>query len=189
MREQAEKEQTSQVAIKPASALDLPAIERILRATIQTPYGSGNVGESELAEIQAELDRVRNALESPDEGDVLIAEPAGGEGIGFAFFGKPDKRLLDFTHSDAASTLELRILYLDPQQRERGIGTQLLNSVEESAKHMGMSTIELVSGPRFIRIGSAEFYKKNGYSQLGVIRNYFEEKYPAWVFQKHISQT
>lgn len=183
MTEQDERERSSQVTIRSASRTDLPAIEKILRATVQTPYGSGNVEEDE---VQMELEKINKTLDSTEEGQILTAKDEQGETLGFAFSGRPDPRILDFTHSDPATTLGLRLLYLDPNKRKQGVGSQLLNAVEEAAKSAGMSKIELTSGPRYIWIGSGRFYLKRGYKLVGTIPNYFEGKYWAKVFQKEL---
>lgn len=170
------------IHIRPAIEADLPTINTILRAVIQNPYGSGNIDEEEVAE---ELERISSALKQPESGTTLIAENSyDKKNVGFAFFGDPNPKLLEFTNSDPATTLELRLLYPDPTERSRGVGSTLLKAVENSALSMGLQRIELTSGPRYFLIGSGIFYRKMGYQQLGIIPRYFNELYPAKVFQK-----
>lgn len=176
------QERPSQVNIRPATKADLPFIERVLRSTVQTPYGSGNVDEDE---VQMDIGRINKSLDSSKD-ELLIAETGEGQGLGFAFFGSTDPRILAFAHSDSATTLELRLLYLNQDQRNKGTGSRLLDAVEGKAKDLGMHRIELTTGPRYFLIGSGVFYSKKGYRKVGTIPNYFEGKYPAWVFQKDL---
>ncbi|MFH0957538.1 MAG: GNAT family N-acetyltransferase [Pseudomonadota bacterium] len=178
-----ETERQRRVLINSASRADLGVIEKILRGTVQTPYGSGQVEE---AEVKDELERINKALDSSEEGQILIARDEGNEVLGLAFFGKPDQRLADFVKADPTTTVELRLLYLDPDKRKRGIGSSLLEKVEETARNTGMHRIVLSSGPRYILIGSGSFYLKRGFRSIGTIANYFEGKYWARVFQKEL---
>jgi GNAT superfamily N-acetyltransferase len=181
MKEHVENERLNSVTIRPALKTDLPSIEQILRATIQNPYGSGNVDEEEVRE---ELEKIGKTFISSEKGEVLLAE--NEHTLGFAFIGKPEQKLLDYTKSDPDSTLELRLLYFNPNQRNRGAGSQLLSAVEQRAKDMNMNRLELTSGPRYINIGADIFYGKRGFKSLGIIPNYFNDKFPAKVFQKDL---
>lgn len=105
------------IIIEKATSADLPAIEKILRATVQNPYGSGNVDEREVKE---ELEKIRQSLDSPEHGQTLIARGDQDDTLGFAFFDSPDPRIIDLTGSDPDTTLELKLLYLDPSVRRRG---------------------------------------------------------------------
>lgn len=169
--------------INTAVKADLPAIKAILEATIRTPYGIGGVDKPE---VQMELERVTRTLYSSEEGRILVAKNKQDQVLGFAFFGKPDSRITDFTQSDPETTTELRLLYLDPSKRRQGIGGGLLQAAEDEAKRKGMHRIELASGPRYILIGSGRFYSKKGYRLVGTIENYFEGKYWAKVYQKKL---
>lgn len=173
-----------EVTIRPVTVDDLPEIQRILRATVQNPYGSGNVDEGE---VQMEMERITKALAQPEGEDAtLVARNQNGEILGFAFYGNPDPRLTAFTGSDPANTLELKLLYIDPDKRNNGIGNQMLESVENEARKRGKSKVELTSGPRYIMIGSGNFYRKKGYRLAGTIPHYFEGAYWAKVFQKEV---
>ena len=172
-----------QILINAATENDLLGIKKILRATIRTPYGVGDVDETE---VQMELERITRALSLPEEGKTLIARDQQGEALGLAFFGKPDSRITDFTGSDPETTMELRLLYLDPSKRGQGLGSYLLQAAEDEMREKGTRKIELVSGPRYILIGSGRFYSKRGYSLVGTIENYFEGEYWAKVYQKEL---
>lgn len=174
-------DKNNKVIIREGLKTDIPFISHVLRATLQMPYGSGIVDEKE---VEMELGRIHKAFESSDNGRVFIAENEQDQGLGFAFIGTPDKRMTDFTHSDPSLTLELRLLYLDPAQRSKGVGSILIQTVEQEAKNMSMSKVELTSGFRFISIGAGVFYEKKGYKLMGIIPNYFEGRYPANVYQK-----
>ncbi len=183
MAENNEGEIPSQISVCPATKEDLPAIEKILRNTVQNPYGSGTVDEGE---VQSQLGRINEALGKQEGDKTLVARDQFGETLGFAFFGKPDPRISEFTHSDPEYTQELKLLYVDHVKRSSGVGGRLLDAVEHDAKSTGATSIELVSGPRYMLIGTGEFYLKKGYSLAGSIPNYFEGQYVAKVFQKSL---
>lgn len=172
------------VEIRAATLADLPAITTILRATIQNPYGSGQIDENE---VWAELEKIVPALENRSSDQTLLAQDQVGHVTGLAFYGLPDPRITEFTGSDPQQTTELKLLYLDPGQRRQGIGTQLLRAVERSVEESGQSRVELVSGPRYILKGAGRFYEKLGYTLMGTIPNYFDGQYWARVFQKDLS--
>ena len=183
--DQIEQELHAKTVISPATRDDLLEIWHILRETVQNPYGSGNVDEGEF---QADFARLTETLDTDGEDQILIAKNRQGQALGFAFIGKPDSRMTDFSGSDPKTTLELKLLYLDPIQRKKGIGSQLLEEVEKVARAQGKSKIELTSGPRYLRIGTGEFYFKKGFTRLvGKIDNYFDNRYSARVFQKNLS--
>ncbi len=171
------------ISISDAVESDLPAIEDILRKTVQTPYGSGEI---DVAEVKEEMDKITEALNSEEKGRLLIAKDKYEQALGFAFWGDADPRLIEFTQSNPDTTTELRLLYLDPDKRKQGIGSRLLKSVEQEAKDEGKDRVVLASGPRYIMIGSHEFYAKKGYSLKGTIHRYFEDKWWARVFQKNL---
>lgn len=175
-------EHINPTVIRPASTEDLPTIELILRNTVQNPYGSGKVDEGE---VQMELERIKKALASPSEDATLIAQ-SEHKTVGFAFFGLPDPRLTAFTGSNPITTLELKLLYVDTTRRNSGVGSQLLEAVEQEAKRRHKSKIELTSGPRYILIGSGRFYLKKGFRLAGTIQNYFDGGFWAKVFQKEL---
>lgn len=179
----AERLNQGSISISTAVEADLPAIEDILNATVQTPYGSGEI---DTDEVEKEMDRINQAMESADKGRVLIAKDKYEQPLGFAFWGKPDPRLIEFTQSDPETTTELRLLYLDPDNRGKGIGSKLLQSVEKEAKEEGNKRIVLASGPRYILIGSGEFYEKKGYTLKGTLHRFFEDKWWARVFEKDL---
>lgn len=174
---------TETIHIRPANEADLLAITTILRAVVQNPYGSGEVDEDEVIE---ELARISSAFKEPVLGRTLMAEDQATNPLGFTFFGPVTPKLLEFTKSDPTKTLELKLLYPDPTQRSRGVGSTMLRAVEQHAEENRLTRVELTSGPRYFLIGSGIFYQKMGYRDLGTIRKYFNDTYPAKVFQKDL---
>ena len=62
-----------------------------------------------------------------------------------------------------------------------------MEAAEKLARAQGKSRIELTSGPRYLIIGTGEFYLKKGFTRLsGRIDNYFDNQYSARVFQKNL---
>ena len=62
----------------------------------------------------------------------------------------------------------VEVFWIDEQYRRRGIGTELLNKVENYAKEMGCTFIHLDT----FSFQAIDFYKKCGYSIFAVIEDY-----------------
>lgn len=65
---------------------------------------------------------------------------------------------------------------LDQKNRRLGIGKSLMSIAEKFALEQGCSHVELSSGTHRAELGSHEFYRSIGYSELNHTKKYFGKK-------------
>lgn len=92
----------------------------------------------------------------------------------------PLPKILEFSKTDKPG--ELKILYLDPKSRGKGIGKKLLKFVESEAKRQGYKEILIRSAERF-RDTAYGFYEKMGYSKVGIVTSENSSE-PMQVFER-----
>lgn len=73
--------------------------------------------------------------------------------------------------------LRVIALIVDEQQQRSGIGKSLMTLAEKLALDQGCSHVELTSGIHRAELGSHEFYRSLGYSELNGIKKYFGKKF------------
>ena len=78
--------------------------------------------------------------------------------------------------------LEIRILWVDEAHRNKGIGRQLLQHVENTAAAKG-ATIAMLDTFDF---QAADFYTKNGYELVGTLKN-FPQGHDRMYFSKKLT--
>lgn len=77
--------------------------------------------------------------------------------------------------------LEIKLLWVAEEHRNKGLGTQILNHMEQAAKHKG-AVISMLDTFDFQAEG---FYLKNGYEPIGEI-NDFPEGHRRIYFSKRL---
>ena len=60
--------------------------------------------------------------------------------------------------------VEIKRMYVNPNAREKGLGKQVLNDLEDWAKEVGYTSCVLETGMR--QIEAVKFYKKCGYNSI-----------------------
>jgi GNAT superfamily N-acetyltransferase len=86
--------------------------------------------------------------------------------VGISGLCDPLPKILGFSETDKPG--ELKILYLDPRFRGKGIGKILLKFIEDKAKREGYKEILVRSAERFKDTAYA-FYEKMGYIKVGTV--------------------
>lgn len=74
------------------------------------------------------------------------------------------------------SFLRVIAMIVDGQERRSGIGKNLMDLAEKFALDQGCSHIELTSGMHKEKLGSHEFYRSLGYTELNNTKKYFAKK-------------
>lgn len=85
---------------------------------------------------------------------------------------EPEKKVLGFImgyasgNAGAVYTLDVHLSY-----RRRGIGSKLLRSLEEKLAHLGARAVRLEAA--LDKTGAVELYRKAGYQERELVRNYY----------------
>jgi GNAT superfamily N-acetyltransferase len=81
------------------------------------------------------------------DGGVMVAESAG--------------KIIGFGGIDVKAAEQLKWLYLLPELQGSGVGSEMLQRLEQIGWDAGLSAIRLHSAP-----GAVEFYQKHGYTEV-----------------------
>lgn len=74
------------------------------------------------------------------------------------------------------SFLRVITMIVEEKERRSGIGQNLMDFAEEFALDQGCSHIELTSGMHRAKLGSHQFYRSLGYTELNEIKKYFAKQ-------------
>ncbi len=151
----------SEVTIRSATAHDVAELGDLGARTFEDTYGDAN-DPAELAAHIAETYTepvIAGALRDPDV-TYLVAE-AAGRIIGFAklVVGSREDGI------DAARPAELNQLYVDSDQKGRGVGRALLDACVEWAREAGCDVLWLGVWERNPK--AIGFYERVGFRQVG----------------------
>lgn len=80
--------------------------------------------------------------------------------------------------------IELKNLAVDPREQGQGIGQLLLSHAIESARRQGFKQIEVGTGNS--SIGPLALYRKMGFVQTSIDKNFFIRHYPAPIFENGV---
>lgn len=136
------------VWLTPVGREDIDGILAIEGAAFAQPWGRRSI----LEELKA-ADTVQFAARTPPH--------AGGDLVGFIF-----ARLL-------GDEMHLMKLAVNPQWRNRGAATSLLEAALEAARSRGATTAVLEVRPA--NQGAIAFYRKAGFETVGVRPNYYPQ--------------
>lgn len=161
---------------------DVKALRPILSAWIK----DRDTGEFLPDEVEEDLQIMLDSIYGRADRTYLVAEVFGrNEVVGVIGLKKPGKEMLKFTTT--RKPYELVNAYVKPQERGgRGVGRALVKGLEETAKELGATEIVLNSGPRYKDTGWGFYDKQEGYSRVGVARNYYGEGGDAPVWRKEL---
>ena len=82
--------------------------------------------------------------------------------------------IIDHFHQIGKAAI-LSSLVIDAEYRGRGVGSVLMDFVEDHAKCNSCISVELKSGVRRIKDGTHNFYKKRGYIDNATNQTYFKK--------------
>lgn len=81
-----------------------------------------------------------------------------------------------------ASSIHVDYAYVDLAWRGKGIGTSLFNELEVYAKDLGYESIQLFT----FEYQAVGFYEKLGYTCVGIIPNWVNNKYHTYFYKKNL---
>lgn len=123
----------------------------------------------EAKEVEKYIQRIKSEINGSVEFNLHFwAAREDGRVVGITGLCGPLPKILEFARTHKPG--ELKILYLDPKSRGKGIGKMLLKFVEHEAKKEGYKEILIRSAERF-RDTAYIFYEKMGYAKVGVVES------------------
>lgn len=144
------------VYIRPATADDLPAINRIYNDEIRT--GTATWDEDPWTMAQREAWFAGHDATQP----VLVAQAPNGDVAGFAYLSLVSaKSGWRFTREDT--------IYMDPAYRGKGIGRLLLTTLLEEAKAIGLRLI--IASITWDNAASIGLHRELGFEVVGTLHN------------------
>ena len=118
-------------------------------------------------EVEKYIERIKNEIEGKTEFNIHFwVVKDNDEVVGVTGLCDPLPNILKFAKTKYPG--ELKILYLDPNSRGKGIGRKLLVFIENEARKQGYKEILIRSAKRF-RDTAYGFYERMGYSKVGMI--------------------
>ena len=173
----AEKERFNGI-VRPLQENDIPALRGILE------YWLRDFEVIAHDEVEKDISTLKESLNDESNKMMFVAENAEGKVIGMMGLAVlPKQELLQFAKTDSPS--ELIIAYVHPDHRSgKGVGTALINAIQDLAKVKGRKEILLESGPRNIHTGYPFYDRQPGFSRIGQIENFYGKGLHTMVWQK-----
>lgn len=158
---------------------DLQAVRPILETWIR----HWKTGEVIANEVEQDLNQMKTSIEGGSEGVSLVAETHEGERVGVIGLKPPDERMLKFTTTDKPAEL-IHAYVAKKHRRGKGVGRALVQQLEREAKVRGYREIVLNSGPRYEETGWGFYDRLEGYSRVGIAKDYYGAGIDAPVWRK-----
>jgi ribosomal protein S18 acetylase RimI-like enzyme len=160
-------ESTLPLLIRPISAADRDPIRRILVET----------GMFTDQEVSIALELVDTVLTKPEQQDYVINVGEVVAPVGYYCIGPTPATV---------GTFDLYWIAVDPATQGRGIGAALVAHAEKVVRGRGGRLILAETSSQAKYEGTREFYRRRGYDQLTLIRDYYSPGDDLIVFGKYI---
>ncbi|MHB9288668.1 N-acetyltransferase family protein [Halobacteriales archaeon Cl-PHB] len=165
---------TESLQVRPATAADAPAIQRVARRSWHAAYDDiiGTETVATTVETWFAPEKVVSDDVEPDERPLFVAE--AGEGVvGFA----------EAVPDDDPATYHLYRIYVDPDAWGEGVGTALFDRVEATVRERGATRLELSV---FAANGGAiAFYEARGCRRVDEV---YDDQFdaPRYTYEKQL---
>ena len=165
-------------AVRPLREEDIPALRKI------SEFWLRDNGFIAYKEVEDDMETCRKSLIPGSGKTMFVAERADGKAIGMmGLSDEPKLVLLAFAKTD--NPCELIVAYVHPDYvGGRGVGTALINTVQNLAKSLGKKEILLESGPRHTYSGHPFYDKQPGFKRVGTIKDFYGKGADTVVWQK-----
>ena len=133
-------------------------------------------------EIKTALELVDSYLQEPDQKDYELRTSLDADGRVVGYFCVGPTPL---THS----TFDLYWILVHPSELRRGIGTQLLRHAEELVVNQGGKLLLAETSSRTGYDKTRSFYRKNRYSEVARIPDYYDTGDDLLIYGKYLSSS
>lgn len=161
--------------IRPLAQADLVQVRPIL----ETYLRDRNTGALNTEEVQEDLDLMRQSCEGGNDRVYLVADD-GKQVIGVIGMRTPSEAMQAFTSTERP--VELVNAYV--AERHQGVGSALVERLEEEALIRYHTEIVLNSGPRYKDSGWGFYDNLPGYGRVGIATKLYGEGGDAPVWRK-----
>lgn len=163
---------------RPLKEEDLPFVKEVLEMWLRSMFTREIIPE----EVEADMGFLKGSLNGSNERKYWVAQTEDGKVIGVMGLTKPKEELMPFKQTERP--IELVNAYVDKDYRKgRGVGTALLNTLQNFARESGYTEILLESGPRYGKTGHP-FYDKREFTRVGILENFYGRGFHSQVFRK-----
>ena len=135
-------------------------------------------------EVEGDMATLMESLDPSSGKNMFVAQTQEGKVVGMMGLATtPKKDLLPFAMTDNPSELIVAYVHSD-YVRSKGVGTALINVVQDLARSLGKKEILLESGPRHKDSGYPFYDKQPGFNRVGIIKDFYGEGADTVVWQK-----
>ena len=161
---------------------DIPALREI------SEYWLRDFGRIAYNEVEGDMATLRQSLDGKSGKHMYVAQTQEGRVVGMMGLAeKPKDPLLQFTQTNNSS--ELIVAYVHPDYMGgQGVGTALINAVQNLAKDLDKKEILLESGPRHTHSGHPFYDKQPGFKRVGIIKDFYGKGADTVVWRKTLLQ-
>ena len=85
------------------------------------------------------------------------------------------------------STYDLYWIAVDPKIHGKGIGSELIEFMEDDLKQKGVHLVLIETSGKGHYEGERKFYEKNGYSLHTIIKDFYREGDDLYVYRKYLN--
>ncbi|HYQ86052.1 MAG TPA: GNAT family N-acetyltransferase [Bacteroidota bacterium] len=160
------------ISLRPTEADDKGPISDMLE----------NSGAFTAEEIKTALELVDCFLHEPDQKDYELRTSLDEEGRVVGYFCVGPTPL-------TRATFDLYWIAVNPSNLRRGIGTQLLRHAEELVVNRGGRLLLAETSSRTGYDKTRSFYRKNSYSEVARIRDYYDTGDDLLIYGKYLSSS
>ncbi|MCL4436177.1 MAG: GNAT family N-acetyltransferase [Thaumarchaeota archaeon] len=154
----------------PLSAVHRPRIEDIIR----------KVGVFNNEEIAVAVELVDQCLAGGDDYMIHVAvDDITSQAIGYICFGRRP-----FTDG----VYDMYWIAVDPDSQQKGVGKQLLESIERVISGRGGRMILAETSSRSVYQKARGFYEKSGFQKIAEIKDFYSIGDALLIYQKHLKR-
>jgi ribosomal protein S18 acetylase RimI-like enzyme len=167
--------------VRPLKENDLTDLKRILEIWLR----DSREGKLLPEEVKTDMDYLKDSLKEWGGRRYIVAEDLEGAVVGMMGLSEIKEELRPFVQTK--KPIELVNAYVDNDYRGgKGVGTALINTLQEMARDAGSTEILLESGPRYKLTGHEFYDKQPGFERVGILTNFYGLNGDSIVWRKQL---